>query len=174
MRSIRRCRWLGLLVLLLPLAQVPAPAQDADKVEARVVKYDQLADTVRQLHGKVVMVDFWGIDCVPCKKAFPHVIEMQKKYGKDGFAVVSVAVVMDEDAPVDQDRARTMKFLQEQHATVTNLLLDEKPATWMAKLRFDSLPCVYVFNREGKWYQFKGEFQYADVEKQVIELLKGK
>src|SRR5688500_9601214 len=42
--------------------------------------------------GKVVLVDVWGDFCLPCKQRFPHIVEMQKKYGKDGLVVVSLAL----------------------------------------------------------------------------------
>ena len=38
-----------------------SPALAEDKVEAKVVKYADLARTVNQLKGKVVVVDFWSI-----------------------------------------------------------------------------------------------------------------
>jgi thiol-disulfide isomerase/thioredoxin len=179
---MRAIRWawlpglLGLLAVAWPaaLAQPPAQEKAADaKVELKVVKYDQLGDTVRQLRGKVVLVDFWGIDCVPCKKAFPHLIEMQRQYGKDGFAAVSVAVRMrEDDEPFDKEQQAVQQFLREKNATLTNLMLNEKSDVVLEKLRFSTLPCAYVFNREGKWYQFKDDFQYADVEKLVVDLLK--
>jgi thiol-disulfide isomerase/thioredoxin len=176
MRPIGWAYMLALLALLLPAGRPDALPQEqaaAGKVELKVVKYDQLGDTVRALRGKVVFVDFWGIDCVPCKKAFPHLLEMQQKYGKDGFAAVSVAIPMREgDEPFDKEQAAVLRFLQEKNSTITNLMLEEKADFWQAKLRFESLPCVYVFNREGKWYQFKDDFKYADAEKLVDELLK--
>ncbi len=163
-----RCCLVGLAVLLLPAA----PAQEKGAVAVAVVKYDGLADVVRGLRGKVVLVDFWGIDCGPCKKAFPHVLEMQRKYGADGLAVVSVAIQLNEESPLAREQERVLKFLQDHRATTTNLLLDEKHDVWQSRLRFDAIPAVYVFNRQGKWYQFKDEFSDDDVERLVADLVK--
>ncbi len=175
MRAIHRFGLLGLSALLVMAGRPAAPAQEkAAGVDVRVVKYDGLADAVSGLRGKVVLVDFWGIDCGPCKKAFPHVLEMQRKYGADGLTVVSVAIKLDDDAPTDRERGRVLKFLQDHGATTTNLLLDEKAAVWQGRLRFDSIPAVYVFNRQGKWYQFKDEFSYDDVENLVAGLVKAR
>ncbi|HJT76774.1 MAG TPA: TlpA disulfide reductase family protein [Gemmataceae bacterium] len=175
MRAIRCCVLAGLAALLCTAGRPAAPAQEkAAGVTVQVVKYDGLADAVRGLRGKVVLVDFWGIDCGPCKKAFPHVMQMQRKYGADGLAVVSVAIKLDDDSPLDRERGRVLKFLQDQGATTTNLLLDEKADVWQGRLRFDAIPAVYVFNRQGKWYQFKDEFSYDDVEKLVADLVKTK
>jgi hypothetical protein len=59
MRTPNVARWLGLA--LLCLAIVPAPAAPGDsKVEVKVVKFAGLDDTVKQLKGKVVVMDFWA------------------------------------------------------------------------------------------------------------------
>jgi hypothetical protein len=96
---------------------------------------------------------------------------MQKKYVKEGLAAVSVAL----DDPDDKDvRKRLVKFLQNQNAAFTNLLLEEKPEFWQSKLHFEAVPCVYVFNREGQWIRFEGSIEYSEIEKKVVELLKKK
>lgn len=40
--------------------------------------------------GKVVVVDFWATWCGPCMQAVPHMIELVKRYEKDGLVVVGV------------------------------------------------------------------------------------
>lgn len=54
---MRHAVLLGTLTLLAGAlgAQQPAP----EEVTLKVVNYDQLAETVRQLRGKVVVVDLW-------------------------------------------------------------------------------------------------------------------
>ena len=93
---------------------------------------------------------------------------MHRKYAKDGFEAVSVSL----DDPADKEvMAKLTKFLQDKQATFTNVVLDEKPEFWQEKLQFDGPPCVFVFNREGKWTKFSPGFEYGEVEKLVAELL---
>ncbi|MDO4550441.1 MAG: TlpA disulfide reductase family protein [Planctomycetia bacterium] len=40
------------------------------------------------LKGKVVFVEYWGINCPPCRAAFPKLIECQQKYGGTGKFVL--------------------------------------------------------------------------------------
>jgi thiol-disulfide isomerase/thioredoxin len=174
MRVTRWCCLLGLLALLLPAGPAPGPAaESAPGVDLKVVKYDGLADTVRRLRGKVVVIDFWGNDCPPCKKNFHHLVELHEKYAAEGLAAVSVCVTFDEDAELPTEKTRALQFLQQKKATFTNLYLNEKPDVLKERLRIESIPCVYVFNREGKWYQFK-DGNYDDVEKRALELLRAK
>ena len=49
----------GFGLVLLALALGSASTQAQDKVEIKVVKYAGLADTIKALKGKVVLVDFW-------------------------------------------------------------------------------------------------------------------
>ncbi len=51
-------RRFGLPLVALALAALPARAED--KVEVKVVKYPGLTDTIKQLAGKVRVVDFWA------------------------------------------------------------------------------------------------------------------
>jgi thiol-disulfide isomerase/thioredoxin len=177
MRTIRWCCLLGLLALLLGTGRAAdsTPAGDAAKVDIKVVKYDGLADVVRGLRGQVVVIDFWGNTCLPCKKNFPHLVEMNRKYAAEGLAAVSVCVNLDEGGPqMPQEKEQALKFLRDKNATFTNLLLDEQPDVIEKRLHFNAIPCVYVFNRAGQWYQFANGVKYDDVEKKVVELLKAK
>src|SRR5579864_1371185 len=42
------------------------------------------------LRGKAVLVNFWATWCEPCKIEMPWLIELQKKYGPQGFQIVGV------------------------------------------------------------------------------------
>ena len=45
---------------------------------------------VAKAKGRVVFFEYWGINCPPCRASYPHLVEMQKKYGPSGrFQVVT-------------------------------------------------------------------------------------
>ena len=99
---------------------------------------------------------------------------MQNRYGKDGLVVVSVN--LDDPARVPL-RAKVEKFLKDQKATTTNLILDEKEEVVLKKFHFEGeLPTVFVFNRAGKYVRFpspgKEDFNHTDIAKQAAEFLK--
>jgi cytochrome c biogenesis protein CcmG, thiol:disulfide interchange protein DsbE len=50
--------------------------------------------------GKVVLVNFWGTWCEPCRGEIPILISLQQKYGPKGFTLLGVAT-NDEEKTVD-------------------------------------------------------------------------
>jgi hypothetical protein len=50
----------GGLVVWAALCLVSGSARAQEPVDLKVVKYDGLADAVRQLRGRVVVIDFWA------------------------------------------------------------------------------------------------------------------
>jgi thiol-disulfide isomerase/thioredoxin len=46
--------------------------------------------TPADLHGKVVLVDFWEYTCLNCLRTLPYLREWYKRYHGDGFVIVGV------------------------------------------------------------------------------------
>ncbi len=47
--------------------------------------------SLKQLHGKVVLVDFWGTFCTPCKSSFPKLQALNAKYAGSGLQIVGIS-----------------------------------------------------------------------------------
>lgn len=111
---------------------VPAPALALPTAGGETVAIDQL-------RGKVVYVDFWASWCGPCRKSFPWMAEMQKKYGPSGLTVVAVNV--------DKKRPDAEKFLQATPAQFT-VVYDPSgaaPTAWNVK----SMPSSFLVDSKG-------------------------
>jgi thiol-disulfide isomerase/thioredoxin len=62
----------------------PAPElQVAEWVKGKPV-------TLAELKGKVVLLDFWGLWCGPCRRALPGLTELHRKYAGDGLVIIAV------------------------------------------------------------------------------------
>ncbi len=53
--------------------------------------------SLRQMRGKIVLVDFWASWCGPCRRENPNVIAVYNKYKDKGFDILGVS--LDRDMP---------------------------------------------------------------------------
>jgi thiol-disulfide isomerase/thioredoxin len=159
-----------MLLAVLVVAGGSTFADPPAAVAVKVVRYDGLSDLIKQNRGKVVVVDFWADYCVPCKREFPKLVALHSQHAKAGLVAVSVSL---DDLSEDGAKDKVTKFLEKQTATMTNLILDEKPEVWQAKLKIDGPPLVMVFNRKGELEQkfVDKDVDYAVIGKLVAELL---
>ena len=92
------------------------------------------------MSGKVVWVDFWASWCGPCKRSFPWMNDMQRKYAAAGFSIVAVNV--------DKKRQDAERFLAVAPAQFS-IVYDpagKSAADWQIK----SMPSSYLIDRNGK------------------------
>jgi len=48
--------------------------------------------TLNELKGKVVLLNFWGTWCGPCRREIPAFINLTEKYKKDGLEIVGITL----------------------------------------------------------------------------------
>ncbi|HQT25740.1 MAG TPA: cytochrome c biogenesis protein/redoxin, partial [Burkholderiales bacterium] len=68
------------------LAQ-PYPAPDFSGISAWL---NSPPLSMKQLKGKVVLVDFWTYSCINCVRTLPYITSWDEKYRKDGLVIVGV------------------------------------------------------------------------------------
>jgi thiol-disulfide isomerase/thioredoxin len=167
-------RWFIACTLFAAFTVAAGPAQEK-KATLISVKYDGLKQEILKHRGKVVVVDFWAINCPPCREALPEYIKLQKELEDRGLVVITVSV-----DPVEKF-ARANEILSDMQSPLRNLHLDEPVDVWTQKFDFKSLPFAYVFDRRGKWVRFrsfdyeKNPKQYEiDVRKTITQMLSEK
>ena len=57
--------------------------------------------TLADLLGQVVLLDFWGAWCTPCRQSMPHLHDLWTDYHADGLAVVIVSTDAVEQDSID-------------------------------------------------------------------------
>lgn len=67
--------------------------------------------SLESYRGKFVYVDFWASWCAPCKRSFPWMNDLRKRYGDKDLAIVAVNV--------DASRADAERFLASTPASFT-------------------------------------------------------
>lgn len=84
--------------LLIPLiflaltscsTETKIPAKEI-ALEAIYNKTDGVIPTLKQLKGKIVVLDFWATWCAPCIEAFPKITAMHHKYSEQDVVFIGI------------------------------------------------------------------------------------
>ena len=175
--SNRRSIGCLLLVALLGLGVSSATQGQGDKPKEELPRltYAQLGQFVHDQKGKVVYVDFWKSDCVPCKRSMPELAKLQEKYRDKGF--LAITVTLDDPAKPELTKA-ALDFLGRENLNLkvlSNFQLNETPEFTENTLGFTSVPRSYLFDREGRRVEkYTEKVEHEELEKRVSELLEPK
>jgi cytochrome c biogenesis protein CcmG/thiol:disulfide interchange protein DsbE len=104
------------------------------------------------LEGKVVWVDFWASWCAPCRRSFPWLNEMQRRYASQGLQIIAINV--------DKERKLANRFLAENRAEFT---VRFDPAGKLAEqFGVEAMPSSYVLDAAGNLLEKHLGFRLAD------------
>jgi thiol-disulfide isomerase/thioredoxin len=95
---------MALLVLSNTLYAQDMEITDTDGNSYKVVGNDKEIK-IEGMEGKVVFLEFFGLNCPACKKEMPNLIKIQDKY-KDKLKVVAVEVQNNDVAPINDYKAQ--------------------------------------------------------------------
>ena len=125
-------------------------AQAAKGIRVRVVDKAGYDKVIAANKGKVVIVDCWATWCVPCRKAFPKTVELNKAYADKGLVVISLSF---DDLAKGQAPPGVVKFLTESNATFENLISSLDIAgegSDAFSIPDGALPHFKIYGRDGK------------------------
>lgn len=121
------------------------------------------ATTLTDLKGKVVYVDFWASWCVPCRRSFPWMNQMQRQYGDD---LVILAINL------DQEPALAQQFLQDNPAAFH---IEFNPSGELAQAyQVVGMPSSYLIDKSGQVrYAHTGFFKknLSQYEQSIAQLI---
>jgi cytochrome c biogenesis protein CcmG/thiol:disulfide interchange protein DsbE len=90
--------------------------------------------------GKVVILDFWASWCVPCRRSFPWLDEMQNKYREQGLVVIGVNM--------DANASEADSFLKD--FPVGFRIVRDEDGNLARHYDVIAMPSSYVIDRNGK------------------------
>lgn len=140
----RHLRFLLLGLLALPLGPTglhageyikprPAPAWTLKDVNSKPVSFDHF-------RGKVVVLDFWATWCAPCRAEIPGYERLQKKFGKDGLAIIGVSL--------DQSGPEVVKrFIADHNVNYQIVMGDQKILDAYGGV--EAIPTTFIIDRSG-------------------------
>ena len=96
--------------------------------------------SLKNYHGKVVLLDFWATWCHGCKEEIPWFSEFERKYSAKGLAVVGVSL--------DENGWKVVKpFLATANVPYRMILGDDATAK---KYGIGNMPDTFLIDRHGR------------------------
>jgi thiol-disulfide isomerase/thioredoxin len=145
--SSRFMAWLpnaeGWLKLKEPVATAPAAAPNTSFEPAPDVEFQTLAGKsfrLSELHGQVVLLNFWATYCIPCREEIPALNSLQHDLEAQGLKVVG--------ASLDDDVAGVNAYQKEVRKFEYEVLLGSSDAK--TKFAQTVLPTTYLIDRMGR------------------------
>ena len=117
-----------------PPEQTYAPAPDV-----QFTKLDGSAFRLKDLKGRVVLLNFWATWCVPCRNEIPSLSAMQKDLDARGLSVIGVSY---------DDTADLVQEFQKDIPQTYQIVLGGREVG--SELPASPLPTTYIIDREGR------------------------
>lgn len=110
--------WVMAIRWPLPGPQPPDPTQQPGvghalaALDLAPLTGDSKSESLPELRGKVILLNFWGTWCPPCRDELPYIAAIRDRYaGQPSFRLLAVSCPR-EDADVDLLRDNTRTLLQ--------------------------------------------------------------
>lgn len=120
------------------------------------------------LRGKVVLIDFWGSWCVPCRASFPHLKDLYSSFKSKGLEIVGVA---SENGDNDQQQKAWREAVTKDEINWLNILNDAEKNNIIKKYGVVAFPTKILIDKNGVIQgRYMGD-QGGDFDKKLHELL---
>ena len=123
-------------------AMAKLEADDAKRQDTNFTATDLAGKswTLKDLKGKVVLVNFWATWCPPCQKEMPDLEALYNQYKEQGFVILAFSE--------DDETNKVAPFIAERKITYP-ILLD--PGQKMGnQFQVNGIPKSFLYDREGK------------------------
>ena len=142
-------------------------APDFAKITGYINTEEGRLINLKDLKGKVVLVDFWTYSCINCIRTLPYLVDWNEKYADKGLVIVGVhSPEFEFEKNIDNVKAAVQKY-----GIKYPVIQDNDKGTWDAyQNRY--WPRKYLIDNEGYIrYDHIGEGGYAETEKVIQSLL---
>ena len=117
----------------------PIRAREPFAPDFSIVTLDGHTISNETLHGKVVLLDFWGAWCLPCRASLPMLMDLRKEYAGRPFEIVGISS--------DTDEKLWRDFIAANDMTWPEYL--DLPARVQIAFQIRSFPTFIVLDQEG-------------------------
>jgi peroxiredoxin len=120
------------------MAKLEADDQLRQKADFTLTDLQGKKWTLSELHGKVVLVNFWATWCPPCRKEMPDLQALYEQFRDQGLAILAIS---------DEEAGKVTPFLAERKITYPVMLDGGKVHQ---QFQVEGIPKSFVYDRNGK------------------------
>jgi peroxiredoxin len=95
--------------------------------------------TLKDLRGKVVLLNFWATWCPPCRKEMPDLEALYRRFEPEGFVILGIS---------DEEAGKVKPFIEQQGITYPVLLDPGRKVNELFQIQ--GIPKTFVYDRDGK------------------------
>jgi len=123
---------------------------------------------LKDLRGKVVLIDFWTYTCINWRRTLPYMKEWASKYKDQGLVVIGIHTP---EFPFEKQPENVNTAIKEMHISYP-VATDSNSDIWNS-FQNQYWPALYLIDAKGKVrYQQFGEGEYGKSELMIQQLLK--
>ena len=121
------------------MAKLEADDQHRNEANFTLTDLSGKTWTLKDLRGKVVLVNFWATWCPPCRKEMPDLETLYRRFGPQGLVILGIS---------DEEAAKVQPFIAEQKITYPVLLDPGRKVNELFQI--DGIPKTFIYDHEGK------------------------
>jgi len=123
--------------------------------------------TLKDLRGRIVLIDFWTFGCYNCRNTLPFVKRWDDRYREKGLTVIGVHSPEFDDEREVENLRRQVASLGIRYPVVT----DNDYRTWDA-YNVAAWPTIFLLDKQGRIrWRHVGEGAYDEAERIIQKLL---
>ena len=122
---------------------------------------------LKDLRGRVVLIEFWTFGCFNCRNTLPHIKDWDKRFREQGLTVIGVHSPEFAEERIVENLRRQVASLEIRYPVVS----DNDYQTWNA-YNVEAWPTVFLLDKQGRirWMRV-GEGDYEEAERLIQKLL---
>lgn len=160
-----------LMILLLSLLFVMSACNKNQKSDSvsnapvvvsngmEILNTERFKSVLQQHSGKVVLVNFFGSWCPPCKAETPDFVQVYEKYkDKNKFVIIGIAV--------DQNQSDALQFVKDFNITYPVYQAD---SSLLSYFQINPIPTSFVFDKDGNLLDSMIGYMSKDIVEQIAQ-----
>jgi peroxiredoxin len=121
------------------MAKLEADDQARQQADFTLTDLNGKSWTLKDLKGKVVLLNFWATWCPPCRKEMPDLETLYRRFGPEGLVILGID---------DEEAEKVKPFITQQGVTYAVLLDPGRKVNTLFGI--EGIPKTFVYDRNGR------------------------